>query len=108
MSGRRCSNAAAAVGQEFLPSEASGVEDLHRRHPGIRSLVAVALTLGLGATAACSGTGSTPVAPSPGLTGSVSVSPAEGVPVSPGPGVTMPGIRLTAVPRTDGSFDVTE
>ncbi|MFI6827394.1 hypothetical protein ACIBG5_09875 [Kribbella sp. NPDC050241] len=96
------------MGQEFLPSEASGVEDLRRRHPGRRGLVAVALTLGLGATAACSGTSGTPVAPSPGLTGSVSVSPAEGVPVSPGPGVTKPGIRLTAVPRNDGSFDITE
>jgi hypothetical protein len=108
MSGRSSPDRAPAVGQEFLPSEASGVEDLRRRHPGLRGLVAVALTIGLGATAACSDTSGEPVAPSPGLTASVSVSPAEGVPVTPGPGVTKPGIRLTAVPRNDGSFDVTE
>ena len=100
MSGR------AAPGHEFLPSP-SGVEDLSRT--AVRVLAAAVLMLGLSATAACTGGSAAPVAPSPGVdSGSVSPTPEESVPVTPGPGVTKPGIRLIAVPRKDGSFDMTE
>lgn len=93
---------------EFLPAAASGVGELRR--PGVRVLVAVALMLGLGATAACSDDSAGPVAPSPGIDSRRPAVPAPSgsTTVSPGPGVTEPGIRLTAVPRPDGSFDVTE
>lgn len=95
--------------RELLPSAASGVEDLTRT--SVRVLAAVALTLGLSATAACSAGGAGPVAPSPGIgepSHAVAPTTSESVPVTPGPGITTPGIRLIAVPRTDGSFDVTE
>jgi hypothetical protein len=113
---------ASAADHEFLPSSPSGVEDLWCQRAatsGVRVLVAVALTLGLSATAACSGGIAGPVAPSPGL-GSVPsasksaapTSPAETIPepeeTTPGPGETRPGIRMNVVPRSDGSFDVTE
>jgi hypothetical protein len=73
--------------------------------------VTVALMLGIGATAACSDGTAAPVAPSPGLdTGLVSRAGP-----SPAPSTTIteldrnqPGIWLTAVPRSDGSFDVIE
>jgi hypothetical protein len=95
--------------RELLPG-ASGVEDLSRT--AVRVLAAVALTLGLSATAACSLGGASPVAPSPGIdterAGSVTPTTEQSVPVTPGPGVTRPGIRLIAVPRPDGSFDITE
>jgi hypothetical protein len=85
------------------PGTASGVRELRR------SVVAVALTLVLGATAACSGGSADPVAPSPGIDRSQPPSGTPGAsPSTPGPGETKPGIRLTAVPHADGSFDVTE
>jgi hypothetical protein len=86
------------------------VEDLSRT--AVRVVAVVALTLGLSATTACSLGGGGPVAPSPGINtegaGSVTPTTGESVPVTPGPGVTKPGIRLIAVPRPDGSFDITE
>jgi len=65
-----------------------------------------ALILALGG---CS-EGPAPVQPSPGV-GDTEVIPPPGQsesPETPGPGATTPGIRLTAVPRTDGSFDMVE
>lgn len=95
--------------RELLPT-ATGVEDLSRA--AVRVLAAVALTLGLSATAACSFGTPDPVAPSPGIDterpGSFTPTTGQSVPATPGPGVTRPGIRLIAVPRRDGSFDVTE
>ncbi|MEV5961882.1 hypothetical protein AB0L70_08980 [Kribbella sp. NPDC051952] len=83
------------------------MEDLSRT--AVRMMAAVALTLGLSATAACSTGGDTPVAPSPGVdTGSVSPTSEPTVPVAPGTGMSKPGIRLVAVPHKDGSFDITE
>ncbi|MEU4193183.1 hypothetical protein AB0E69_14900 [Kribbella sp. NPDC026611] len=71
-------------------------------------MTAVALLLALSATAACSGAVS-PVAPSPGIDSRTpSDTTPQATPSTPGPGETRPGIRLTAVPRPDGSFDVTE
>jgi len=88
----------------------SGAGELRRA--GVRVLAAVALTVGFGATAACSGNTARPVAPSPGIDsgrpGTTLVSPSPTTTVSPGPGVTKPGIRLKVVPQTDGSFDITE
>src|SRR5262245_27113142 len=99
-----------AKGPEFLPDVASGVGELKRS--GVRVLAAVALTVGFGATVACSGNTARPVAPSPGIDsgrpGTIAASPSPTTTVTSGPGVTKPGIRLNAVPRTDGSFDVTE
>jgi len=81
----------------------------------VRVLVAVALMLGFGATAGCSGRGVSPVAPSPGIEGrnpnSVAVpSPARNptTPATTEPVRNGPGIWLRAVPRRDGSFDITE
>ncbi|GAA0613000.1 hypothetical protein HPO96_23090 [Kribbella sandramycini] len=48
-----------------------------------------------------------PVAPSPGVGETVAV-PTESPSASAGPGATEPGIRLTAVPRPDGAFDLIE
>jgi hypothetical protein len=73
-------------------------------------LAALALTLGLGAATACSAEKtSSPTAPSPGPvpTGG-GVAPVQPAPTAEGPGLTAPGIRLAAVPRGDGSFDITE
>jgi len=70
-----------------------------------------ALIFGSAATAACSsGQAAAPVPPSPGqLAPSTSSSPSVLPPPSAeGPGLTAPGIRLTAIPRSDGSFDITE
>ena len=98
--------------RELLPSASSGVEDLSAGRRAVRVLAAVALTLGLSAAAACSDGNATPVAPSPGIdsggSGPANATPTPTVSVSPGPGVTKPGIKLVAVPRPDGSFDVTE
>lgn len=72
--------------------------------------ILAALALGLSATAACTSdqTG-TPVAPSPAPpttdSGTASVQPS---PSAEGPGRTAPGIHLAAIPRSDGSFDITE
>lgn len=73
-------------------------------------LVTVALALGAGATAACSGSAARPVAPSPGLDSSrpSTTTTPRTTPATAGPGETKPGIRMVAVPRADGSFDVTE
>ncbi|TDO50722.1 hypothetical protein EV643_104216 [Kribbella sp. VKM Ac-2527] len=74
-----------------------------------RVLAAVALTLGLGAAASCTSDAGGPTAPSPGrLTSGEGSGPAEASPTPEGPGLSAPGIRLTAVPRGDGSFDITE
>ncbi|WP_427886252.1 hypothetical protein ACQHIV_26875 [Kribbella sp. GL6] len=68
----------------------------------VRSLTAVALLLGYGAAAACSGGSAVPTAPSPGLD---SARPAASPTAT---GSTTPGVGLTVVPRSDGSFDMTE
>jgi hypothetical protein len=130
VSERGSSDRAAAAGQEFLPSVASGVEDPRRR----AWLAAAALTLGLSATAACAPDIAGPVAPSPGLlvtspTAVVSKPPASTpapsktpkpsktvastppttqTPVTPSPSQTKPGIVLIVAPRSDGSLDITE
>ncbi|TDD27090.1 hypothetical protein E1218_11495 [Kribbella turkmenica] len=89
------------------------MEDLRWRASGARWLATAALTLGLSAAAACSPDVAGPAAPSPGLpdprrpTATIS-TPARSPSTSPGPGATRPGIRLVAVPRPDGSFDITE
>lgn len=74
----------------------------HRR--GV--LVVAALVLALGG---CSGDPE-PAQPSPGAGDTEAIQPPgqSESPETPGPGVTAPGIRLTAVPRTDGSFDIVE
>lgn len=74
-------------------------------------LAATALTLGLSATTACSSElgGGAPVAPSPGpLANGGGPPPVQPAPSSEGPGLTAPGIRMAAVPKGDGSFDITE
>lgn len=73
-------------------------------------LAAVALTLGLSAAAACSGEqAGSPTAPSPGpLANGGGAAPVQPAPTAEGPGLTAPGIRLAAVPKGDGSFDITE
>jgi hypothetical protein len=92
---------------EILPAGPSGVEEL--RHAGVRILAAIALVLGYSATVACSpGPAALPVAPSPGLTGSLPSAATPPPKATPGPGGTTPGIQLTVVPQRDGSFDVTE
>jgi hypothetical protein len=74
-------------------------------------LAVVALVLGISTTAACSAReqAGTPVAPSPGpLANGGGTAPVQPPPTAEGPGLTTPGIHLAAVPRGDGSFDVTE
>jgi hypothetical protein len=81
------------------------------RRTRTRYLAAVALVLGYSAAAACSAGAVGPTAPSPGLGSSARRSAPVTTPEStttPGTGQTKPGIKLTAVPRPDGSFDVTE
>lgn len=69
--------------------------------------VLAALALGLSAIAACSSDqGRLPVAPSPAPLTKEASTPVQ--PPAEGPGLTAPGIQLTAIPRIDGSFDVTE
>ena len=92
-------------GREFLPSS-TGVEDLTRTT--VRVLAAAALMLGLSATAACTDGGSGPVAPSPGIDRARPRPPRRPAARSARSGVTKPGIRMIAVPRKDGSFDMTE
>ncbi|MGC4940482.1 hypothetical protein [Kribbella sp. DT2] len=61
------------------------------------------------ATTACSAELAGPTPPSPGqLPAGSGGAPVQPPPTAEGPGLTAPGIRLTAVPRGDGSFDVTE
>jgi hypothetical protein len=74
-----------------------------------RGLALVALALGLSAAAACSAEVPGPTAPSPGaLANGGSAMPVQAPPTPEGPGLTAPGIRLAAIPRGDGSFDITE
>jgi hypothetical protein len=75
-----------------------------------RVLAAVALTLGLSTATACSAEQSArPTAPSPApLTNGGAAAPVQAPPTAEGPGLTAPGIRLAAVPKGDGSFDITE
>jgi hypothetical protein len=74
-----------------------------------KGLVLATLTLGLSVVTACSSELAGPTSPSPGLlnvgTGS---APIVAAPTPEGRGLSGPGIRLTAVPRGDGSFDITE
>ncbi|WP_405063863.1 hypothetical protein OG474_20060 [Kribbella sp. NBC_01505] len=73
----------------------------HRR----QVVLAAVLILALGG---CSG-GPDPVGPSPGADDTIAIPPpGQSSSETPGPGVTTPGIRLVAVPRADGSFDVVE
>jgi len=91
----------------FLPARTSGAEE--PRRTGTRHLAVVALLLGYSATAACSGGAVEPTAPSPGLGTLAPSTPAsQATTRTPGTGQTVAGIKLTAVPRPDGSFDVTE
>jgi hypothetical protein len=79
------------------------------RRTGARWLAAVALLLGYSATAACSDGSVEPAAPSPGLGASRPAGPiTPETPSTAGPSQTEPGIKLVAVPRSDGSFDITE
>ena len=79
------------------------------RRTRTRYLAAFALLLGYSASVACSAGSAGPAAPSPGLGGTaLSASPTPQPTTTPGTGQTKPGIKLTAVPRADGSFDVTE
>jgi hypothetical protein len=74
-------------------------------------LATVALTLGIGAITGCSAQeqAGVPVAPSPGaLANGGGAAPVQPPPTAEGPGLSAPGIHLAAVPRGDGSFDVTE
>jgi hypothetical protein len=74
-----------------------------------RGIALVALAMGLGAATACSNGDAGPTAPSPGhLTGGGATASIQAPPTPEGPGLTAPGIRLAAVPRGDGSFDITE
>lgn len=73
--------------------------------------VLVTLTLGLGTTVACSPDQAvTPVEPSPGplTTGATGTPSNLSPPAAEGAGLTAPGIRLVAIPRSDGSLDITE
>jgi hypothetical protein len=74
-----------------------------------RGLALVALALGLSAATACSNEVPGPTAPSPGAAAKGdNAAPVQAPPTPEGPGLTAPGIRLAAVPRGDGSFDITE
>lgn len=76
---------------------------------GATALAMAALMLGLSVTAACSSDVARPTAPSPGpLTSSSGTAPVVAPPTAEDPGLTEPGIRLFAVPRGDGSIDITE
>jgi hypothetical protein len=72
----------------------------------IRPLAAALLIVGL--ATACSDEFAGPTPPSPGLLRAGSSSERVQPPTVQGSGLTTAGIRLTAVPRGDGSFDVTE
>ncbi|WP_238153220.1 hypothetical protein [Kribbella speibonae] len=80
------------------------------RRTRTRYLTTVALLLGYSATVACSTGSNGPAAPSPGLGSSGQPAPITSASPTPTPGTgeTKPGIALTAVPRPDGSFDITE
>ncbi|RZT15472.1 hypothetical protein EV649_6265 [Kribbella sp. VKM Ac-2569] len=81
------------------------------RRTRTRYLAAVALVLGYSAAVACSDGSGAPVAPSPGVSGSLpsaTVTSAPQTTVAPSAEQAKPGIKLTAVPRPDGSFDITE
>jgi len=67
-----------------------------------------ALALGLGTATSCSAELAAPTPPSPGLLSSQAPVAVQPPPTAEGPGQTAPGIHLAAVPRGDGSFDITE
>jgi hypothetical protein len=76
---------------------------------GHRTLSVAVLSMVLMATTACSAELAGPTPPSPGqLPSGAGAAQVEPPPTAEGPGLTAPGIRLTAVPRGDGSFDITE
>ncbi|GAB3813325.1 hypothetical protein [Kribbella italica] len=76
---------------------------------GRRKLTTALLIVGLLTTTACSAELAGPTPPSPGqLPAGGGAAQVQPPPASEGPGLTAPGIRLTGVPRGDGSFDVTE
>ena len=79
-----------------------------RRGSGSRVLAVGALALGLGTATSCSAELAAPTPPSPGLLTSQAAVAVQPPPTAEGPGQTAPGIHLRAVPRGDGSFDVTE
>jgi hypothetical protein len=80
------------------------------RRTAARCLATAALVLGYSAAAGCSGDTARPAAPSPGLNSARPSAPVTPDPTTrtPGSARTRPGIELVAVPRSDGSFDVTE
>ncbi|MEU8225916.1 hypothetical protein [Kribbella sp. NPDC048915] len=98
----------------FLPASTTGVEEPGRAdacHPGTQSprarlLTAAALLPVLVVAAGCTSDDARPVAPSPGV--ATSELPGPGGVQPPAADRTTPGITLTAVPRADGAFDVTE
>ncbi|MGW6197157.1 hypothetical protein ACWF0M_13520 [Kribbella sp. NPDC055110] len=92
----------------FLPARTSGVEE--SRRTTTRYLAAVALALGYSATVACSDGSVAPAAPSPGISASLpsARTPTPQATITPSTEGPKPGIRLTAVPRADGSFDIIE
>ena len=74
-----------------------------------RGIALIALSVGLGAATACSNGVAGPTAPSPGPpAGGAAAASIQAPPTPEGPGLTAPGIRVAAVPRGDGSFDITE
>jgi hypothetical protein len=80
-----------------------------RNRTAARCLATAALALGYSATAACSGDSAQPAAPSPGLNNARPSAPVTQEPTrTPRVSQTKPGIELVAVPRRDGSFDITE
>ncbi|WP_350279278.1 hypothetical protein [Kribbella sp. HUAS MG21] len=83
---------------------------MENRRTRARRLATAALVLGYSATAACSGDSAGPTAPSPGLNSARTSVPGTRTPATTTPRTTQtkPGIELVAVPRPDGSFDITE
>jgi hypothetical protein len=74
-----------------------------------KRLALAVLTVGFGATAACSSELARPTPPSPGLlVRGGSSAPVLASPTPEGHGLGAPGIRLSARPKADGSFDITE
>jgi hypothetical protein len=83
------------------------VEEPRRRGALVRALPTAAVTvLGFGLVTGCTDDTARPAAPSPGPAITDSSGPGGGQP--PGGDRTTAGITLTAAPRPDGSFDVTE
>jgi hypothetical protein len=71
--------------------------------------VLAAVTLALGLAGCSPDLAGAPTAPSPGpLSSGGGAGPVVAPPTSEGPGLTAPGIRMSVVPKGDGTFDVTE